>query len=85
MAKLSEVIAGGLYLDPKSRFQEKAQEITGITPSYRVMKEWGPDHDKHFVVGVYLEDELVAEGEGKSKQEAQREAAREGLEAKGWT
>ncbi len=85
VAKLSEVIAGGLYLDPKSRFQEKAQEITGITPSYRVMKEWGPDHDKHFVVGVYLEDELVAEGEGKSKQEAQREAAREGLEAKGWT
>jgi ribonuclease-3 len=85
IVKLDEVIREGLYMDPKSRFQEKAQEITGITPSYRVMKEWGPDHDKHFVVGICLEDELVAEGEGKSKQEAQREAAREGLEAKGWT
>jgi ribonuclease-3 len=84
ISKLSEVLDKGLYLDPKSYFQEKAQEIVGITPSYRVIKEWGPDHDKHFIVGVYLEDELVAEGEGKSKQEAQREAAKNGLEAKNW-
>ncbi|EKE19747.1 MAG: hypothetical protein ACD_8C00115G0008 [uncultured bacterium] len=82
--RLKEILEKKLYLDPKSFFQEKAQENNKVTPSYRVMKEWGPDHDKHFVVGVYLADELVAEGEGNSKQEAQREAARLGLEAKGW-
>jgi len=82
--KLNEILDKKLYLDPKSFFQEKAQENDKVTPSYRVMKEWGPDHDKHFVVGVFLGDELVAEGEGNSKQEAQREAARKGLEAKGW-
>lgn len=81
---LKDVIKKGLYLDPKSLFQEKAQEIEKITPSYRVLKEWGPDHDKHFVVGVYLGEKLVAQGEGKSKQEAQREAAKKGLEIKSW-
>jgi len=84
-AKLDEVLEGKTYLDPKSLFQEKSQEIEKVTPSYRVVKEWGPDHDKHFVVGIYLGDELVAEGEGNSKQEAQREAAKNGLEVRGWT
>ena len=82
--KLNEILEKKLYLDPKSFFQEKAQENSKVTPSYRVTKEWGPDHDKHFIVGVYLGEELVAEGEGNSKQEAQREAARKGLEEKGW-
>lgn len=82
--KLQEILDKKLYLDPKSYFQEKAQENSKVTPSYRVMKEWGPDHDKHFIVGVFLADELVAEGDGNSKQEAQREAARKGLEVKGW-
>lgn len=82
--KLKEILEKKLYLDPKSYFQEKAQENSRVTPSYRVIKEWGPDHDKHFVVGVFLADELVAEGEGNSKQEAQREAARKGLEVKNW-
>lgn len=84
VVNLKEILEKKLYLDPKSYFQEKAQESNKLTPSYRVMKEWGPDHDKHFVVGVFLGSELVAEGEGNSKQEAQREAARIGLEAKGW-
>jgi ribonuclease-3 len=84
IAHLDEVMDKGLYTDPKSRFQEMAQEKSGITPSYRTLKEWGPDHDRRFVAGVFLEDELVAEGEGASKQEAQREAAREGLVKKGW-
>lgn len=82
--KLKEILEKKLYLDPKSYFQEKAQENNKVTPSYRVTKEWGPDHDKHFIVGVFLADELVAEGDGNSKQEAQREAARKGLEVKGW-
>jgi len=84
VVNLKEILEKKLYLDPKSYFQEKAQESNKLTPSYRVMKEWGPDHDKHFVVGVFLGNELVAEGEGNSKQEAQREAARIGLEVKGW-
>jgi len=84
VVELKEILENKLYLDPKSYFQEKAQETNKVTPSYRVIKEWGPDHDKHFIVGVYLASELVAEGEGNSKQEAQREAARLGLEAKGW-
>lgn len=84
IVNLEEVLEKNLFMDAKSYFQEKAQEETKITPSYRLIKEWGPDHDKHFSVGVYLGDELVAEGEGVSKQEAQREAAKAGLEKKGW-
>ncbi|MEK7139274.1 MAG: putative dsRNA-binding protein, partial [Patescibacteria group bacterium] len=44
----------------------------------------GPDHNKQFVVGIYVGDELVATGEGSSKQEAQEQAARAGLEKKAW-
>ncbi len=84
LSHLDEVMDKGLYTDPKSRFQELAQEKFGITPSYRVLKEWGPDHDRRFIAGVFLEDELAAEGEGASKQEAQREAAKQGLVKKGW-
>ncbi len=84
LARLDEVIKNKLYLDPKSNFQEEAQARVGVTPSYKVISESGPDHDKKFVVGVFVDDEEVARGEGSSKQEAQRNAAREGLEAKGW-
>jgi ribonuclease-3 len=81
---LERVIRDKLYLDPKSLFQEESQDKVGITPSYRVISETGPDHNKKFVVGVYLEEEEVAQGEGASKQEAQRNAAKNGLEVKGW-
>jgi len=81
---LGDVLQNKLYKDPKSLFQEEAQERVGITPTYNVLREWGPDHDKHFVVGVFLGRELVAEGEGPSKQAGQEEAARLGLKAKGW-
>lgn len=84
MPKLEMVLEKRLYKDPKSLFQEEAQERVGVTPNYDVVKEWGPDHDKHFVVGVFLNKELVAEGEGPSKQSAQEEAARLALQAKGW-
>jgi len=84
LIELKEVIKNKLYLDPKSNFQEEAQARVGITPNYRVQSESGPDHDKKFVVGVYLGDQEVATGQGASKQEAQRNAAKEGLEAKGW-
>jgi len=81
---LERVIREKLYLDPKSLFQEESQDKVGITPNYRVISEMGPDHNKKFVVGVYLEEDEVAQGEGASKQEAQRNAAKNGLEAKGW-
>jgi ribonuclease-3 len=84
LSNLEEVIRQKLYIDPKSSFQEEAQARVGITPSYHVISESGPDHDKKFIVGVYLNEEEIAQGEGSSKQEAQREAARAGLEAKGW-
>ena len=84
IVNLDKVLKEKSYMDSKSYFQEKAQENVKITPSYRVIKEWGPDHNKHFIVGVYLDEELVAEGEGVSKQDAQREAAKKGLETKGW-
>lgn len=84
LPKLELVLEKRLYRDPKSLFQEEAQERVGITPSYEVIREEGPDHAKRFVVGIYLGRELVAEGEGPSKQIAQEEAARKGLEAKNW-
>lgn len=82
--KLSNIIENNLFKDAKSRFQEQAQEKTGITPLYKVIKEWGPDHIKQFIIGVFLEDELVAEGNGYSKQEAEEDAAKNALEAKKW-
>lgn len=82
--ELPNILAQKLYQDPKSKFQEESQEREGVTPSYEVIKDWGPDHDKHFIVGVFLGKELIAKGEGKSKQDAQRNAAEEGLKAKGW-
>ena len=84
MPRLEEVLSKQLYRDPKSAFQEAAQERAGITPTYEVLREWGPDHNKHFVVGVYLGRQLVAEGEGPSKQVAEVEAARLALEATEW-
>ena len=81
---LSIVLEKKLYKDPKSLFQEAAQEHVSMTPSYEVLREWGPDHDRHFVIGVYLGQDCVAEGEGQSKQAAQEEAARAALEVKHW-
>ncbi len=81
---IERILEQGLYLDPKSRFQESAQEHAGVTPVYKVTQEEGPDHNKHFVVGVYLDKELVAEGEGTSKQEGQEAAAEKALKIKKW-
>lgn len=81
---LEKLIADKSYVDAKSLFQEKSQEITSITPRYKVLSESGPDHHKKFVVGIYLDKELIAEGEGYSKQEAQTQAAALALANKGW-
>ncbi len=84
LTMLPKVFEGKLFEDPKSRFQEIAQEKVGITPSYAVLQEWGPDHAKHFRVGVFLDKDLVAEGEGSSKQEAEQSAAHHALRVRHW-
>ena len=84
LSQLAEVFKNKSYLDPKSRFQELAQEKASVTPVYKVLGESGPDHAKTFEVGLFLGNEMIAKGSGLSKQEAQEEAARNGLEAKGW-
>jgi len=77
--ELSDIIKKGLHKDAKSSFQEEAQEKKGITPTYKVLEEQGPDHAKHFIIGVFLEQELIAKGEGFSKQEAEEAAAKNAL------
>ena len=77
---IDDIVEKGSWIDAKSSFQEKAQEEVGITPSYKTTKESGPDHNKQFTVGLFLDSKLVAEGVGKSKQEAEQDAARKALE-----
>lgn len=81
---IDEIVEKGLWIDAKSKFQEMSQEKEGITPSYRTLKEVGPDHDKQFTVGVFLGGQLVTSGDGSSKQEAEQNAARKGLIEKNW-
>jgi ribonuclease-3 len=77
--KLDDIVKEGLWYDPKSRFQEMAQESIGITPSYDTISDSGPDHNKIFEMGAYIEKELVGKGSGQSKQKAQAEAAKDAL------
>lgn len=81
---IDEIVEKKLWLDAKSRFQERAQEETGLTPSYKTLKEVGPDHNKEFTLGVFIGDVQVALGSGLSKQEAEQKAAEKALEVKGW-
>ena len=82
--KLEEIVKKKLWRDPKSLVQEKAQEFVHVTPSYKVTAESGPDHDKHFTIGIYFGNELIASGKGKSKQEAETKAAEAALVVKKW-
>src|SRR3989344_1697448 len=84
LGKTDEIVNKKLWRDGKSLVQEKAQEHVSVTPSYKVMSESGPDHDKHFTVGIMFGKELVAEGKGRSKQEAEQAAALAALKAKNW-
>ncbi|HPS21644.1 MAG TPA: ribonuclease III [Candidatus Paceibacterota bacterium] len=79
-----EIVSKRLWRDSKSLVQEKAQEYVGYTPAYKVLAESGPDHDKHFTIGIYFGSELIAEGKGKSKQEAEQKAAEAALKLKNW-
>lgn len=79
LVKLPEIMKAEAYLDPKSRLQEIVQERMAVTPSYEVLSQTGPDHAKIFVVGVYIDDRLIGEGNGPSKQDAEVEAAKNAL------
>jgi ribonuclease-3 len=81
---IEEIIAKKTWIDAKSKFQEKAQEKIGTTPSYKTLKETGPDHNKVFTLGVFLGDVQVATGSGQSKQEAEQQAAEKALQIKEW-
>lgn len=81
---IDEIVEKRLWQDAKSYFQELAQDKVSITPMYETIREEGPDHSKTFTVGVYLGGELVAEGKGASKQEAEQKAAEEALKIKNW-
>ncbi|MBI2613014.1 ribonuclease III [Candidatus Kaiserbacteria bacterium] len=82
--KTDEVVSKRLWQDAKSKLQEIAQGTVGITPTYELMSQSGPDHDKRFVVAARIGDERLANGEGRSKQEAEQDAAQKALAAKGW-
>jgi ribonuclease-3 len=79
LSTFEEILTTGSWLDPKSYLQELAQSKESATPVYKVMKEDGPDHDKTFLVGVYVSDHLKGQGTGPSKQAAQQKAAQSAL------
>lgn len=81
---VQDIVENERWRDAKSVFQEQAQKHVSITPTYEIVDESGPDHDKVFTVGVFLENEQVATGKGKSKQEAESVAAEVALTEKGW-
>ncbi len=81
LATFDDILKSGSWMDPKSRYQEFVQSTEGFTPSYKVMSEIGPDHDKVFTVGVYVENDLRGTGDGPSKQIAQINAADKALTA----
>ena len=83
-SKTEEIVHKRLWQDAKSRFQELAQEQMSVTPTYETIAQDGPDHDRVFTIGVYLKKELIAEGKGCSKQEAEQQAAEQAVKVKGW-
>lgn len=78
---VEKILTDNLHVDAKSSFQERIQEELKITPTYKVLSESGPDHNKQFVSGVYVGEKLIAEGRGSSKSQAENEAARNAIES----
>lgn len=81
LVTLGGILETGSWRDPKSRLQEVAQSVEGQTPLYKVISEDGPDHDKIFTLGVYINGKLKGKGSGPSKQIAQQEAAKAALKS----
>ncbi|MFA5003813.1 MAG: ribonuclease III [Candidatus Saccharimonadales bacterium] len=79
LSTFEEILKTGSWMDPKSHLQEVVQSRDGFTPIYKVLSEEGPDHEKLFTVGVYVDGELKGQGAGPSKQIGQQQAASEAL------
>lgn len=79
ISRAEKIIESQGLKDPKSELQEKTQENLRESPLYKVLREEGPDHDKSYTIGVYIGEDLLAEGYGKSKQEAEKDAAKNAL------
>ena len=79
LSNFKYILQNNLWLDAKTQLQELIQSDQGATPVYRVLKEAGPDHDKSFVIGVYVNEQLLGTGSGPSKQLAQKAAAEQAL------
>lgn len=84
LTELDEIIEAGLHIDAKSKFQEIAQEKEDHTPYYDIIDEQGPDHNKEFIMGAYINKKLIAKGSGSSKQKAELQAAKNALKEKEW-
>jgi ribonuclease-3 len=84
LGDLQKLLAAGKHRDEKSVFQERSQELTGVTPHYEVLEAEGPDHEKNFTCAVFIDKEKVASGSGNSKQKAEQAAAKAALKVKGW-
>jgi len=82
LSELDEILAEESYIDPKSAFQEFTQGSLGLTPSYKVLAESGKDHQKQFIMGVFLDGKKISEGTGGSKKESQTNAAEKAIETK---
>jgi ribonuclease III len=78
--KIDYIVEHKLFKDFKSSLQEKVQSRGHASPDYVVVEETGPDHDKIFVIAVKIAGDTIATGQGKSKQEAQQQAAKSALE-----
>ncbi len=74
-----EILRSGSWMDAKSHLQEIVQSREGFTPNYKVLREEGPDHDKIFTVGVFVDGKKIGEGAGPSKQAGQQMAAEAAL------
>jgi len=79
LSTFQHILASGSWMDPKSHLQELAQSQDNATPAYKVIREVGPDHDKIFTVGVYVNNNLRGQGDGPSKQSGQQKAAEAAL------
>lgn len=76
---LKSIIEDGSYIDSKSKLQELIQNKKGITPKYELLEQDGPDHNRIFTIGVYIETRCVGKGQGPSKQKAEQAAAADAL------
>lgn len=84
LGRLEDILEKGQHIDSKSKFQELSQDILGTTPEYKCLSEEGPDHNKVFTMGLFIEEKCIAEGQGSSKQKAEQDAAQNGLIVKKW-